>query len=523
LLVHTKGRFARRAFIPAQWQIDEILAPVFGEVRWSDEGECYVRKHRIVYIELGRKCGKSEILAGILLYLVCADGEESAEIYGGATDRDQAAKVFDVAKQMVLLSKTLSKHLKAYKMPRRILHERSNSHYEVIAADPEGNLGGNPHGIGLDEVAVSANAELWDALRTGMGSRLQPLMVAITTPSVDNTGFGKQLHDEMVQISEDPKRAPHIFTCIRNTPMDADPWDEANWYHANPALGDFLSIDALREEALEAKNDPTKENSFRTYRLAQWVSASTKWMPSHVWLANTGDLWPNPNWGRKQLAKRLCHAGLDLASQFDLTAWCLLFPTVDGSAMDVLWRFWLPESGLEYLDKHHQGKWSRWAKKGWVTVTPGNVTDYQQVAKDIAKDARDFQIASIDADEWSFWPVIQQVAEVCKLDIDKDEVTGYRSTYDRMTPGMNDVMGFCKDELLAHHGNEIANLCFESVTVKRAPYDTNLVRPDKPNRERDKHRIDAVPALAMAANGYRAALARKPKRSAYEDGGMMIA
>jgi phage terminase large subunit-like protein len=449
-------------------------------------------------------------------------------VFGGARDRDQAAKVFDVAKRMVELSPVLQRRLKIYKLPRRIIDEHTASSFETIAGDSAGNLGHNPHGAILDEVLAQRDAGLWTALRTAQGARLQPLLAAATTAGDDPNSFGKAEHDEMVRILEDPKRAPHIFAYIRSLPADADPWDEANWYHSNPALGDFLSIESLREEAQEARNDPAKENGFRQFRLNQWVSQSVRWMPMHIWDNNVGDqpnlgLWPTPDWGRKHLLKRTAYAGLDLAAKFDLTAWGLLIPgDEDDDPVHALWRFWIPEDGLEKLDKFHSNRFSMWARQGWITVTEGSVLDYERVIADIKIDAADFAVASVDADEWSMWPIIANVADACGLSIDRGEVTAYRNTYDRLSAGMDDVMALCKEQRLAHHGNPVAKFCFGNVQVKRAPYDANLLRPVKPDRSTDRTRIDAVPTLAMAANGLRAARAKRGRISPYEKNKLMV-
>jgi phage terminase large subunit-like protein len=311
---------------------------------------------------------------------------------------------------------------------------------------------------------------------------------------------------------------------MRNTPPDADPWDEANWYPANPALGDFLSIQALRDEAIEAKNDPTKENSFRQFRLNQWVSQTSRWMPMHLWHANIGELWTSADWGAKKIGRKAaCFGGLDLASKWDLTSWCMLFPGANPEdPLHAVWRFWLPESGLEQLNKLHQGKWTTYAREGWVTVTEGNVSDFDRIVADIGKDAKRYSIGSIDADEWSMWPLIKQVADVTGLSVERGEVTAYRNTYDRMSSGMDDVMAMCKNEQLMHHNNKVATFCFEHVEVQRASYDQNLIRPVKPNRDSDRARIDGVIALALAANGLRAAQAKRKRISPYEDRGPMV-
>jgi phage terminase large subunit-like protein len=523
ILVHTKGRWARTAFHLLDWQLDDIMVPLFATVVWSDEFDCYVRQYRLAWIEVARKNGKSELLAGIALYLLVADDEDGAEIYGCAVDRDQARKVYDVAERMVQLSSVLSARLKINKAMKRIYDERSASYYEVVAADAGGNLGHNPHGVVFDEVLTQKSGDLWNAMRTGMGARTQAMMVAATTAGDDPQSFGKAEHDEMAKVAEDPARAPHVFVFMRNLAKDADPWDEANWHIPNPALGQFLSLQSLRDEAQEARNDPGKENAFRQFRLNQWVSQSTRWMPMHLWDDCTGELWLNPDWRRDELRGRTAYAGFDLAAKFDLTAWALVFPPeIPGGVADITWRFWLPETGLERLDQFHDGRFTRWVKQGWLTITEGSVIDYDKVIADISTDGQDFRIVGADCDEWSMWPVINRIGNALGLDPEEGELTAYRNTYDRMSPGMTEVMGLVKTGRLEHHGNPVARFCFDQCEVRHAPYDPNLVRPEKPERGRDKARIDAVPAAAMATNAWKAREGMEPVRSAYEDEGLMV-
>lgn len=523
ILVHTKGRWSRTPFRLAQWQLDDIMAPLFGEVVYSQEFGRYVRRYRLAWIEVARKNGKSELLAGIALYLLIADDEEGAEIYGCAMDRDQARKVFDVAERMIHLSPLLSSRLRINKQAKRIYDVTTGSYYEATASDSAGNLGHNPHGIVFDEVLTQKNSDLWNAMRTGMGARDQPLMVAATTAGDDPQSFAKQEHDEMLKILEDPERAPHILVYIRNLPADADPWDESLWHLANPALGEFLSMQSLRDEAMEAKNDVSKENAFRQFRLNQWQSQSSRWMPMHLWDKCTGDLWLNPHWHNKEHHGRVAYAGFDLAAKFDLTAWAIVIPGDEADdPAHIMWRFWLPESGLERLDQFHDGKFTRFARAGWLTITEGSVIDYDKVISDIAEDAENFKIRAADCDEWSMWPIINRIADTLNLDIEEGELTAYRNTYDRLSPGMTDTLGLVRRNLLRHHGNPVARFCYDQCTVRHAPYDPNLIRPEKPERGRDKARIDAVPAAAMAINAWKSREGIEPVRSAYEDGNLWV-
>jgi phage terminase large subunit-like protein len=519
LLLHTKGSYARTPFTLTVWQRDDIVRPLFGTVRWSVEHGQYVRRFEVAWVEIARKNGKTELLAAIMLYLLVGDGEESAELYGVARDRDQAALCFDVAARMVTLSPILARRLRVKQVNKRIVDDKTNSVYAVIAADAAGALGSNPSGVAADEILAWRDRSMWDAMRTGMGSgaRRQPLMMAATTAGNDPAGFAAKMHDEMAKIAEDPARAPHVFVYMRNTPKDTDPWDETQWGHANPALGDFLSLESLRRQALEARNDPAAENSFRQFRLNQWVSQASRWMPMHLYTATSGEPWLTPRQRWDELAGKTAYCGLDLAAKFDLTAWCLVLPDDDG-ACDVLWRFWLPEGAVAALDRHNNGRISQWVKQGWIELTDGDVIDYDRVYAGIAEDAAHFRIKAGGADRWSMMPVIQEVAKRTALPVD-DALVTVEQTYKGMTPGMVELMGLVKEERFRHHNNPVAAWCFDNVEVRRAPYDPELIRPDKPERGATGKRIDAIPSAAMAVQAWRL---RGPKGSIYDERDVLV-
>lgn len=515
ILVHTKGDWARQAFDLREWQREEMIRPVFGPVRWDARRKRYVRRVRIVWIELARKQGKSEILAGIALYLLVADGEESAEIYGAAIDREQARKVFDVALRMVQLSPILNKRLICKPHEKRIIDPETYSYYQVVSADASGNLGHNPHGIVFDEVATQRNDQLWGALRTAMGARSQPLMVAATTPGNDPSSWCASMHAEMARVAEDPARSPHTYVYLRNTPPDADPWDETNWYHANPALDDFLDAEALREEALEARNDPSRENLFRQFRLAQWVQQATRWMPYHLYQAVTGEPWINPFWRYEEWKGRPAWAGLDLSAKHDLTAWCLCLPGKGAEPADAFWRFWLPEEAYDALLRSTSGKAQAWVRDGWLTLTDGAVIDYTRVYEEITTDAKHFRLAEIDYDKWSGEPARQAIEERTGA-----TMVAVDQNFTGMHQPMTDLMGLVLNRGWLHHGNPVAAWCFDSVEVRRSTVNPELIKPEKPQRKAGDPRIDAVVAAALAVGGWKArGHIRPPRRTGYGFGG----
>jgi hypothetical protein len=91
-------------------------------------------------------------------------------------------------------------------------------------------------------------------------------------------------------------------------------------------------------------------------------------------------------------------------------------------------------------------------------------------------------------------PVIQEIEKR----IGVWEIDAYNNTYERMTPGMTELMALVKTERFQSHGNPLARFCFDEVEVRKSAANPNLIRPDKPERDKTAKRIDAVPSAAMA-------------------------
>lgn len=463
VLVHTKGRWARQPFLLALWQWREIILPVFGTVRWDPEVFRYVRRYRIVWIELARKNGKSELLAGIALYLLTGDDEESAEIYGCAKDTKQARKVWDVAHRMVKLSPILASAWKAGQIKinlqeKRIIYEPTGSYYEVITADAAGELGHNPHGIVFDEVLAQPSDGLWNALRTAMGAREQPLMVAATTAGNDPEAFAGKEHEYSVRVAKEPGIDPARYVFVRNTPPKANPFEERRWKWANPALGDFLSVQALRDEAREAKNNPRKENSFRQFRLNQWVRQRTRWVALELWDGTASMV------DETELEGRSCYGGLRVAAATDLSAWVLDFPDDEGGH-DVLFRFFVPADRMVDLDRRTEGEASAWERQGLLTVTSGDVVDYEAILSQIQLDSGRFALQQVAYDRWGATQLAQDLEEAGFT------VVTFGQGYRAFGPVLKEWERLIREGLYRHGGNPVMRWMFDGITVRSDPED----------------------------------------------------
>lgn len=479
LLVHTKGIWARRPFILAPWEETEVIRPLFGTVVWEPTWESYLRRYRELYLSTGRKNGKTELLAGLVLYLLCGDGEEAAEVYGLALDKDQAGLGYSAAARMVELSKPLRDRLAVLRGVRRIVDEETASFFAIIAGDALGALGTGPHGAYIDELLTQPSRELYDALRTGFGTRSQPLLILATTADNDPAGFAAAERAWSERVLEDPDLDRARLVVLHAVPKDADWTDEASWYLANPALGDYLDIRILRAECAKAIANPAEERSFRQYRLNQQTPQAGRAIALDTWDLGAGPL-------EAELAGRTCYAGLDLASTIDLASYALDFPDGDGGH-DVIWRAYTPEDRLAELDRRTGGKAAVWAAEGYLTVTPGNVIDYDAIKVALRADAEAYNLAEVAFDRWGATQLSSELLEEGFPLIQTGQ--GFAS----MSGPTKELLRLIAAGKYRHGGNPLVRWQAGNLITRTDP--SGNIKPDK---ARSSDKIDSIVAGIMA-------------------------
>lgn len=478
LLVHTKGTYARQAFIPSDWQRRDVLVPLFGTVVWEPGWNMYLRRYRELYLSTGRKNGKTELIAGIMLYLLVGDGEESAEVYGLALDKDQAALAFNAAARMVVLSPILARRLHVLRGARRVTDERTASFFAVEAGDAMGALGPSPHGAYIDELLTQPSRDLYDALRTGFGARAQPLLVLATTADNNPSGFAASERSWSERVAEEPDLDRARLVVIYAAPPDADWTSEATWKLANPALGDFLDPRILRSEVTKAVNNPAAQRSFEQYRLNRQGAQAGRAVDLATW-----DHAPDRT---ADLTGRTCYAGLDLASTIDLASYALDFPDAEGGH-DVLWRVFTPASALAALDRRTGGKASVWAADGLLTVTEGNVIDYDAIKVALREDAETYDLREVAFDRWGATQLSTELLEEGFPLIQTGQ--GFAS----MSGPTKELLRLVASGNYRHGSNPVARWQAANLIVRTDP-SGNL----KPDKAKSTDKIDSIVASIMA-------------------------
>ena len=402
-LRHTKGEFHGKPFKLLPWQ-EKIIRDVFGTVR--DE-EPSMRQYNQVYIEIGKKNGKSELGAALALNMLINDDEWKAEVYSCASDRQQAAIVFDVAVDMVRQNPTLSKLIKIIPSTKRMVYQPTGSIYQVLSSEVATKHGLNVSACIFDELHTQPTRALYDVMTQGSGdARRQPLWFFLTTAGTDRNSVCWEVHQKALDILEGRKHDPRFYPVVYGLPDDADWQDEQNWYKCNPSLGYTITIDKVRDAYHKALETPADENMFRQLRLNQWVKQSIRWMPMDKWDECGGVVDPY------QLEGRACYAGLDLSSTSDLTTLVLVFPPRDeNESYMVLPFFWLPEDTLALRVRRDHVMYDQWERQGFIQTTEGNVVHYGFIEKFICELGERYNIREIAYDRWNATMMVQALED----------------------------------------------------------------------------------------------------------------
>ena len=469
-LRHWKGEWAGQPFELQPWQ-RKMVRDLFGTV--TDEG---LRQYLTAYIEVPRKNGKSTWCAGLALFLLLADDEPGAEIYSCAADRDQAAIVFEDARQMVEQHPALSKRCEVYR--RSIVVPRTGSSYKVLSADAPTKHGKNAHAIIFDELHAQPNSELWDVMSTSTGSRRQPLLVAITTAGYDRESICYKQHEYAQRILAGDVKNPRFYPVIYGAETDEDWTDPAVWAAANPNYGVSVKAGYLEQKCAEAQDMPSSENAFRRLHLNQWTEQNVRWMNMDRWDACGGVV------DFVELAGKDCYGGLDLSTTTDITALALVFPRSGGFSV-ALWA-WIPEEKLRERSKRDKVDYREWVRRGYIETTPGNIIDYDRIRARINGLGKKFRIREIAIDRWNATQITTQ------LDGDGFTVFPFGQGYASMSAPMKELEKLVLGQQIRHGGNPVLRWMASNVAAQ-----TDAAGNIKPAKDKSADRIDGIVATIM--------------------------
>lgn len=475
----TAGKLAGTQMKLRPWQ-REFVEAVYAE---NFEG---VRPIRTAVLSMGRKNGKTQLAAALALcHLLGSEAEPRGEIYSAALTRDQAAKLFQEMCAILKAHPELEDRVNIIRFNKQIevlFGKGEGSIYAALSADAGSKMGLSPSFVVYDELGSAPNRDLYDALDTATGARDNPLLLAISTQAAADHHVLSELIDYglRVQSGDIDDRSFHLT--LYAAPQDADPFEMEAWAAANPALGDFRSLEDVQRQAGQARLVPSKESAFRNLILNQRVSATARFIHKAEWdrCNATVDL--------PALAGRECYGGLDLSGSRDLTAFVMVFPNEDKSH-DVVCQFFMPEANIANRSNEDRVPYDLWAKQGFITLIPGSTIDPSFVADSIINAAHTYDLKAVAYDRWR----IEDLKRELSLTGVAVPLEPFGQGYKDMSPAVDVLERSVAEKLLQHSGNPVLNMCASNAVVTRDPAGSR-----KLDKSKAAGRIDGLVALAMA-------------------------
>lgn len=437
-----------------------------------------------------------------LAHLIGPEQIVNGEIYSAANEREQAAIVFKVAAQIVRADPELSSLLKVVDSTKTIACFSNGSVYRAISAEAGTKHGLNPSVVIYDELAQAKNRALYDVLDTAMGARKEPLFIVISTQSNDPQHILSQLIDDGLNDS-DLTTVTHLY----QVPMECeDIFDEEVWKLANPALGDFRSLEDLRAFADRAKRMTSFEAPFRNLYLNQRTDQKSPLIPRAEWTACKRDGGP------VLIKKEPIYLGLDLSSTTDLTA--LVAVSANDGDRVAAW-FWKPEDLLKEHENRDHKPYVWWVREGFIEATPGRAIDHGFVVRRIAEIAAEYEIVALAYDRWRIEQILQKFQEMgIAAYVDGKETpisSGIRlipfgQGFKDMAPAIDALETSILKRQFVHDGNPVLTDNFSNATVLPDPAGNR-----KLNKSATRFRIDGAIATTMAI-GVKTALLQAAKK-----------
>ena len=525
VLKHSADEWWGQPFLLCPWQ-EEALREIFGHV--DDDGNRVVE---MAYLEVPKKAGKTEWVAGVVLLVLVLTDTPGCQVYGAASATRQALNVYRAACKMVEQSAILKKHLRILRGTNRILKRSDpDSFYAAIAADGDFGDGVNPAVFIADEVhrwKTRKHLENWDVLSKGGITRKQTLTIAITTAGVqEESPLAWKLHEKSDRIKAGIVSDARFFGRIYGADKTDDPASEQTWIKANPSLkenGGFLEIGKIKKEYDTAVSEGDL-TSFKRYFLNIWDQKENRAIDIQKWDAMAGD-WksegllektpelsvrPLPHDLLAHFIGRRCWAGVDLSMTTDTSAAVFIFPRDDEEdTYDVLPFFWLPDGNLRKLELRLGVPLARWAREGFLELSPGDVVEYKDIKARLEWAASMFELQQICWD-----PFNSRQIQTVMID-DGYPCKEIPQSYKHLNEATKKIMELVARGKLHHGGHPVLRWHAGAAATQTDGRDNIMF--DKPDRAKSTARIDGMQALAT---GLSQLLASGGGPSVYESGGI---
>lgn len=396
---HHEGELAPNLIKLELWQ-KAFLSVLFGIL--DSDGN---RQFREVFFVVARKNGKSLLAAAIANYCTFLDGEYGGRIYFAAPKLEQANLCFEAYHQMILQEPELDRM--AQKRRTDIYVKEWNTTAKPLAFSAKKSDGLNVSLGVADEIASwqgDAGLKFYEVLKSSMGARRQPILLAMSSAGYANDGIYDELFKRSTRFLTGDSREARLLPVLYIID-EAERWNDINELaKSNPNLGVSVSVDYMLEEIAVAEGSLSKKAEFLTKYANLKQNSSIAWLDVPVVEKATG-----AHLELEQFRDSYAVAGIDLSRTTDLTSCCVVVEK-DG-ILNVISQFYIPAERIDEATERDNVPYQAYIDRGILTPSGDNFIDYHDCFQWFADLVEKYQIypLMIGYDRYSAQYLIQDL------------------------------------------------------------------------------------------------------------------
>ena len=375
---HSKGEWAGKPVTLELFQKAFIQA-LFGFL----DAQTGLRRYREAFFLVGRKNGKSTLLAGLALYMLIADGEGGAEVYSTATKYAQARLLFDECHNMIKQSPALSKHIRKRKSD--LYYIPTMSKLQPLSRNSDSLDGLNASFVIMDELHGVKDRNLYEVMRQSQSARREPLLVMITTAGTVRECIFDDMYNHACEVADgvisDDTFLPVLYELDKR-----DEWTDPDaWAKANPSLGAIKKLDDLQIKVQRAKQNPVELSGVLCKEFNIRETVKTAWLSFDA-INNT------ETFDLEAFRGAYCIGGVDLSITTDLTCASLLFMRRGDDKKYIRQMYWLPADRLQERVQQDRIPYDKWFERGLLRLCSGNTINYSDVTQWFVETVRQYEL-----------------------------------------------------------------------------------------------------------------------------------
>ena len=465
------GKNSGQDLVLEQWEVF-FLSQVYG---WRSKEDPNVKRYEIILLEVARKNGKTYLCCVMVIYEMLF-GEFRSEVYSVATRAEQAKIVFTMVEDTIDLMPRILRQL-FHSVFAKITVKRKKSRFKFVGRDSKTQDGFNPSLVVADEAAAITDRNAIEVMLSGMGNRVSPMLIYITTAQFTRETKYYEERTYLKDVLEGRVQDDSIFGMIYALDEGDDFLDESVWLKANPNLNVTVSMKFLRKRVIKSLTIPKNRNEILIKHFNVFTSSAAVWIPPEKWDACKGELKREGD----------MYLSWDLAQTKDLSAVSRLWVTNEGYTIDFM--CFIPRGVFELLPSHFKEIYAQAVRKNCLTVTNGDITDYNQIYNYIEKSVDQYGCEMIGGDPYNAQMLFNKIENDLGL-----KCHNVRQNITTISPAAKETERIIYSQNIIHDGNPFINWQMGNAEVYK---DNNEnIKIQKGTDERNK--IDGVIAMICA-------------------------